>query len=102
MYGGHIHVPARQSQQQSRNGFGVAAFVLGVIAVVFLLSMPVFGLVVAVPAAPAALLCGLVGLARVEEGSATNKAVAVAGLLSGLGSTMGVIAAVAAAIGPQR
>lgn len=96
-------MPARQSQQrQSRNGVGVAALVFGVTAAVFLLSIPLFGLVVAALSAPAALLCGLVGLARVEEGTATNKGVAVAGLLSGLGSTVGVIVIIAAAIGPQR
>ena len=95
-------MPPRQSQQQSPNGPGAAAFVLGVLAAVFLLSLPLFGLVVAAPTAPAALFCGLVGLARAEEGTATNKGVAVAGLLLGLGSTVGVIVTVAAVIGPQR
>ena len=93
--------PEQSSKAKSHNGAGVAALALGVVAAVVVF-IPLLGMVVAGPAAPAALLCGLIGIARAEEGTASNKGMAVAGALLGLGSTVGVIVLVAGMIGPVR
>ncbi|ETK36122.1 DUF4190 domain-containing protein [Microbispora sp. ATCC PTA-5024] len=60
-----------------RNGAGVTALVLGVIACLFL-PLGVFfviGFLIGVPA----LIFGIVGLVRVKNGTATNRGVSIAG-----------------------
>lgn len=66
-------------QARSRNGFGIAALVLGLLAVLLFwtIILPIiFGLL--------ALIFGLVGRARVKRGQATNGRMALAGVLLGL------------------
>lgn len=84
---------------QHRNGANSAALVLGIIAAIFVF-VPIVGPFVAAPSAPLAFGCGLVGLLRAENDSATNKGMALAGSLLGLGSILGMIVIIAAAIGP--
>lgn len=90
---------SHEPPSRPRNGAGAAALVFGIIAAVFVF-VPVVGPFVAAPAAPLALGCGLVGFLRAENGAATNKGMALAGGVLGLGSSLGIIVIVAAAIGP--
>lgn len=89
----------QSSRHSPKNGAGTAALALGGIAAVVVF-VPLLGIFVAGPTGIGALFCGLVGIARAEEGSASNKGTAVAGALLGLGSTVGVIVTIAAMIGP--
>jgi hypothetical protein len=64
-----------------RNGFGTAALVIGVVAlvlVVLLLFSPLGALLGLV-----AVLCGIVGLVRANRGEADNRGQAVGGLVTG-------------------
>lgn len=87
------------SEHRPRNGAGTAALTLGIIAAVFVF-VPIVGMYVALPCAPVALVCGLIGYLRAEEGTASNKKTAVAGAVLGLLATVTEIVFVAAAIGP--
>ena len=71
---------------QPRNGFGVAAFVLGLFAL--LLSWTVLGgIVLGIPA----VIFGLLGRGRVKRGEATNGGFSVAGIVLG---ALGVVFAI--------
>jgi O-antigen ligase len=70
-----------------RNGFGVAALVLGVLAL--LLSWTIIGGVVL---GVLALIFGVLGRSRAKRGEATNGGVSVAGIVLGI---IGVIIAIA-------
>ena len=63
-----------------RNGLGTAALVLGVIAVIFSF-IPLVG-IIAWPIGITGLILGFVGLARVNRREATNRGVAIAGLIT--------------------
>ncbi len=65
-----------------RNGLGTAGFVLGLIALV-IAPIPVAG-VVAWPLAVLGLILAAVGIARVRAGKATNKGLAIAGVVLSL------------------
>ncbi|MEU7485765.1 DUF4190 domain-containing protein [Streptomyces sp. NPDC042319] len=80
--------------QTARNGLGVAALVLGVIGVLSGLIPLLFWL--AGTLGLLALIFGLVGRGRVKRGQATNKGVALAGLLLGIAAM--VVAVIGAVI----
>ena len=63
-----------------RNGLGTAALVLGIIAVIFSF-VPLVG-IIAWPIGITGLVLGFVGLARVNRREATNRGVAIAGLIT--------------------
>jgi hypothetical protein len=63
-----------------RNGLGTAALVLGIVAVVFSF-IPLVG-IIAWPIGITGLILGFVGLARVNRREATNRGVAIAGLIT--------------------
>ena len=63
-----------------RNGLGTAALVLGVIAVIFSF-IPLVG-IIAWPIGITGVILGFVGLARVNRREATNRGVAIAGLIT--------------------
>lgn len=75
---------------QPRNGMGTAALVLGILAVLGAITV-IGGILLGL----LALIFGIVGLRRVGKGVATNKGVAIAGIVTGL---IGLIAAVALAV----
>lgn len=91
--------PETPSQPSPRNGLGTAALVLGIVAVVFGF-VPIVGVFVAGPSAPLALAFGLIGVVRAEKGTATNRRVALAGSILGVGSCVVMAVVAAASIGP--
>jgi len=76
-----------------RNGLGIAALVLGILAVLsgFLFIGGLFGL--------AAIVCGVLGRGRAKRGEATNGGMALAGIVLGV---VGLLFAVLAAVGVYR
>ena len=66
-----------------RNGVGLAALVAGFVAVAFAF-VPIIGDIVAAPTALCAIVLGLIGLGRVEDGRATNRGEALVGFVLGL------------------
>lgn len=65
--------------RRPRNGFGIAALLLGLLALVLswtIIGGIVFGLL--------ALICGLFGRARAKRGEATNGGLSVAGIVLGI------------------
>jgi uncharacterized membrane protein len=68
--------------ERPRNGWGTAALVLAVVALVIGF-VPIIGDVVALGVSVAAVGCGARGLFLVEDGLATNQAMAWAGILLG-------------------
>ena len=89
------------SQSAPRNGPGGAALLLGLIAVVFAL-IPIVGEFVAAPAALLAIVLGLVGLGRVDQGIATNGGQALAGSVLGVVAGFIVFLVMAATLGPAE
>ncbi len=78
----------------SGNGFGTAALVLGIVAVMAAVNgWWLFLLPVAVATAVLAIVFGVVGRRRAGEGSATNRGQATAGL------TLGIVASALVAVG---
>jgi len=76
-------MPARDWRYETpRNGWGTAALVLAVVALVIGL-VPIIGDLVALPISVAAMGCGARGLFRTEDGLATNPGTALAGMLLG-------------------
>jgi hypothetical protein len=76
--------PQPPAPPPAQNGMGVAAFVLGLLGLLFSF-IPVIG-VIAWPMVITGLVLGLVGLGRAKRGRATNKGLAVASIvLSALG-----------------
>jgi len=82
--------------QAPRNGIGTTGFVLGLIGLIFS-PIPLIG-VIAWPLVIIGLVLSLVGLSRARSGVATNKGIAIAGLVL---STLGLIVCIlwAAAFG---
>lgn len=76
-----------------KNGLGIAALVLGILAI--LAAVTLIGAVVGIPLGLVALILGIVGVRRVGKGVATNKGVAIAGIVTGL---LGLIASIAVAV----
>ncbi|MDP9452736.1 MAG: DUF4190 domain-containing protein [Actinomycetota bacterium] len=72
--GGH----GGQPQAQARNGVGIAALVVGIVALV-LSWIPFLGLLLAI----VAVVLGIVGIRKASRGMATNKGMAIAGLVTG-------------------
>lgn len=72
--------------RRPRNGFGIAALVLGLLALV--LSWTIIGGIVL---GLLALIFGLLGLARVRRGKATNGGLSLAGIVLG---TIGLLLAI--------
>jgi hypothetical protein len=77
-----------------RNGMGIAALVFGILAILFCWSAVggiVFGIL--------AIILGAMGAGRARRGVATNRGVAIAGIITGvLGLIVGVVFAVIFAI----
>lgn len=77
----------------TRNGFGIAALVLGILAVLsgFLFVGALFGI--------AAIVFGVLGRGRAKRGEATNGGMALAGIVLGV---VGILFAVLAGVGIAR
>lgn len=74
-----------------KNGFGIAALVLGILAIVLSWSA-VGGIVFGV----LAIIFAILGMRRASQGVATNKGMSISGLVTGIvGLIIGVIVAVA-------
>ncbi len=71
-----------QYRPQPRNGFGITALVVGLIAICLGL-VPLFGLG-AIMGGIVAVIFGLLGFARVRRGLATNKVMSIAGTVAGV------------------
>ena len=84
-YGGYGSPPAAR-----KNGFGIAALVLGVIA---LLTGLVLG---GIPFGIAAIVFGVLGRKRAKRGEADNGGMALAGLILGVLGLLGSLAVIAA------
>ena len=67
---------------RDRNGVGSAALVAGIIAAIAAF-VPIVGDLISVPAGIVAVVCGWIGLARLENGSATNYRETVIGMVLG-------------------
>lgn len=80
-----------QPPRPPKNGFGTAALVLGIIAVVFGF-IPVVGVFFAIPLAILALLFGALGIVRAFTGKASNKGVSITG------TSLGVAAIIVATV----
>jgi hypothetical protein len=81
--------PPQQYQPQPRNGFGITALVVGLIAICLGL-IPLFGLG-AIIGGIIAVVFGLLGFARARRGVATNRKMAMIGTIAGvLGGALGV------------
>ena len=63
----------------ARNGLGVAALVLGILSLVFMVLFPPVGVVVGI----LAVVFGILGVRRVRRGEATNRGRAMAGAITG-------------------
>ena len=61
-----------------KNGIGIAAMVVGIVALL-LCWIPFLGLLLAI----VALVLGIVGIRKVSRGEATNKGMAIAGVVTG-------------------
>ncbi|KOS56027.1 hypothetical protein [Rhodococcus rhodochrous] len=85
----------RSVRSPDRNGAGTAALVAGIVAAgcAFL---PFLGDLVTIPAGVAAVVCGWVGLGRVDKGSATNHGEALAGAVLGIAALFVVFVVFAA------
>jgi heme/copper-type cytochrome/quinol oxidase subunit 2 len=79
-----------QQQGPARNGFGVAALVLGILALV----TSIFG--IGIIFGVAAVVFGVLGRKRAKRGEATNGGVALAGLLTGALALLVAVVAIAA------
>jgi hypothetical protein len=77
-------------QAKPRNGMGIAALVLGILAILFCWTAAagiVFGIL--------AIIFGAMGAGRARRGAATNRGVAIAGIITGvLGLIVGIVFAV--------
>jgi FtsH-binding integral membrane protein len=62
-----------------RNGLGVAALVLGIISLLFMIFLPPIGVVLGI----LALIFGIIGVRRARRGEATNRGQALAGAITG-------------------
>lgn len=91
-------MPAGDVRHESKNGWGTAALVSGLVALVVGF-VPIVGDIIALPLSVAAMGLGGVGLMRAEDGRATNPGVALTGALlgfvAGLLSFLTVVSALA-------
>lgn len=71
--------PAPPQQPANRNGLGTAGFVLGLIGLIFSI-IPVVG-IIAWPLVILGLIFGTLGVLRVNKGEASNKGLAIAGVV---------------------
>jgi hypothetical protein len=86
--------PAYYPPRPPQNGFGTAAFVLGLLGLLFSF-IPIIG-VIAWPLVLLALVFAAIGLSRVRAGRANNKGLTIAGLVcAGLGLVMCLVYAAA-------
>ncbi|MGV9734246.1 hypothetical protein ACWDT5_09150 [Rhodococcus aetherivorans] len=74
--------PHRSTESPFRNGAGSTALVAGITAAVFAF-IPLIGDLITIPAGLAAVVCGWVGLDRVDKGLATNHREALTGAVLG-------------------
>ena len=79
--------------QAPKNGLGIAALVLGILAI--LATITVIGVILGIPLGLLAVILGIVGLRRVGKGLATNKGVAIAGIVTG---ALGLVVSVAVVV----
>ncbi|MDP9398016.1 MAG: DUF4190 domain-containing protein [Actinomycetota bacterium] len=70
-------------ERPKRNGFGIAALILGILALLTAF-IPVLGLFLAIPFGLAALVLGFLGRRRAKRGEASNGGLALAGLVLGV------------------
>ncbi|MFE0628573.1 hypothetical protein ACFW3D_16570 [Streptomyces sp. NPDC058864] len=70
----------------ARNGIGLTAMILGIVAAV--LAVSCFGSFLGLPLGIAALACGIVGLRIARRGEATNRPQAMTGLILGIISVL--------------
>jgi Domain of unknown function (DUF4190) len=71
-------LPWGQSVQQSRNGLGLAALILGIVGIALaFLAIGIFPAILAI-------IFGIIGINRVRRGVATNRGQALAGLILGI------------------
>ena len=70
-------------ERPKRNGFGIAALILGILALLTAF-IPVLGLFLAIPFGLAALVLGFLGRRRAKRGEASNGGLALAGLILGV------------------
>jgi hypothetical protein len=75
-YGGGSY--GNQGGSSPKNGIGIAAMVVGIVALV-LCWIPFLGLVLAI----VAVVLGIVGIRKASRGEATNKGMAIAGVATG-------------------
>lgn len=80
--------PAHQSlpSPHDRDGAGVAALVLSLMAL--LMTSMVGGFLLAIPVGTAAIICGSVGVGRARRGEARNGRMALTGLILGAAITV--------------
>jgi hypothetical protein len=75
-------------QQPPKNGLGIAALVLGILSI----PLGVFFFPVGILLGLLAIIFGAVGIGRAKKGRATNRGVAIAGLITGLiGAAIGIV-----------
>jgi hypothetical protein len=85
---GHGYAPYGEPAAAPRNGAGIAGLVLGIVAL--LLCFTVLGAVISLLLAIVGLVLSIVGLRRVRRRRATNRGVAIAGLVL---NVLGLLAA---------
>lgn len=79
-------MPAKQStDSRDRNGLGNVSLVAGIVAALTAF-VPIVGDFVSVPAGLIAVVCGWIGLLRIEKGLATNYVETVVGTVLGTGA----------------
>jgi hypothetical protein len=75
------YMPQYPPPPPPQNGFGIAAFVLGLLGLL-LSFIPIIG-IIAWPLVLLALVFGAIGLARANSGRATDRGLAIAGFVWG-------------------
>lgn len=71
-----------------RNGLGIAALVVGILSLVFMVIFPPIGVILGI----LGLVFGIIGVRRVGRGQATNRGQAMAGWITGVIGLLGSIA----------
>lgn len=80
--------PGHGGGQPPKNGLGIAALVLGIASI----PMGIFFFPVGIILGVLAVILGAVGMSRAKSGRATNRGVALAGLITGfLGAAIGIV-----------
>ncbi len=77
-YGGSYGNQGGYGGPPPKNGIGIAAMVVGIVAL-FLFWIPFLGVIVAI----VGLVLGIVGIRKASRGEATNKGMAIAGVATG-------------------